>query len=317
MCDVDEALQEVPMPTDRSGQPVDPGAPRLVLISPCRNEAETLERTLSSIEAQTLQPVLWVIVDDGSTDQTPEILAAAEARIPFLRVVRREDRGFRKVGGGVIEAFDCGLEAVDTEYDFLAKLDVDLELDPRYLEVALPYFEEDPSLAAVSGHVYCYRGGEFVQEFSMIPEAVAGCFKLYRREAFETIGGFQREVMWDGIDIHECRRRGLRTTNLPDEALRILHLRPMGASDRSIYRGRLRWGEGQWFMGSSFPYVLASGLFRMRERPWIIGGLLIIVGFLKASLQRKPRYEVPEFRAALRTWQWARLRETLRGFVGS
>ena len=148
----------------------------------------------------------------------------------------------------------------------------------------------------------------------MIDEAVAGCFKLYRRDAFEAIGGFRREVMWDGIDIHECRRRGLRTANLPDDELRIVHLRPMGASDRSIYRGRLRWGEGQWFMGSSFSYLAASGLYRMRERPWLIGGLLIIVGLLKAGLQGKPRYDVPEFRESLRSWQRERLRRTLRGF---
>lgn len=291
-----------------------PRPPRLVLISPCRNEAETVARTLASIERQTLQPALWVIVDDGSTDGTAEILADAEARIGFLHVVKRPDRGFRKVGGGVIEAFDCGLESVDIDYDFIAKLDVDLELDPRYLEVALDHFDRDPTLAAVSGRVHCYRGGELVEEFSMIEEAVAGCFKLYRREAFEAIGGFQREVMWDGIDIHECRRRGLRTTNLADEELRIVHLRPMGASDRSIYRGRLRWGEGQWFMGSSFAYIVASGVYRMRERPWGIGGLLIVAGYLKAGLQGKRRYDTPGFRESLRKWQWARLRRTVQGF---
>jgi biofilm PGA synthesis N-glycosyltransferase PgaC len=285
--------------------------PRIVIVSPCRDEAATLERTVASMEAQSLQPIRWVVVDDGSTDDTPELLARAAKRIPWLHIVRRENRGFRKVGGGVIEAFDAGCATIDFPYDFIAKLDVDLEFGPHYLERALDYFEQDEKLAAISGQVHMHRNGEVVEEFSMISEAVAGCFKLYRREALEGIGGFVQAVMWDGIDIHQCRIRGLKTVNVPDPDLRIIHLRPMGASDRSIYRGRLRWGEGQWFMGSAFPYLLASGLNRMRERPFLLGGLLIIVGYLKAALQGRPRYEDIHFRRALRKWQRRRLIETL------
>ncbi len=284
---------------------------RIAVVSPCRDEAETLERTIASMEAQTLPPVVWIVVDDGSTDATPKILAEACERIEWLRVVRRDDRGFRKVGGGVIEAFEYGRARIDVDYDLIAKLDVDLEFGPRYLEHAVSRLAADPALAALSGQVYMRRNGLLVEEFSMIPEAVVGCFKLYRRDAFEAIGGFVQAVMWDGIDIHQCRIRGLKTMNVSDDALQIVHLRPMGASDRSIYRGRLRWGEGQWFMGSSFAYLLASGIHRMRERPYFVGGLLIVVGYLKAALQRKPRYDAPGFRRALRRWQWQRLFETV------
>ena len=287
------------------------GAHRLVIVSPCRDEASTLERTIASMEAQTVQPERWVIVDDGSTDETPQLLARAAERIPWLHVVRRENRGFRKVGGGVIEAFEVGRKSVEIPYDFIAKLDVDLEFGPRYLEHALERFDQEPELAAVSGQIYMHKNGEIVEEFSMIPEMVAGCFKLYRREVFEEIGGFVQAVMWDGIDIHQCRLRGLKTANVSDPELQIIHLRPMGASDRSIWRGRLRWGEGQWFMGSTFPYILASGVNRMRERPFVIGGLLIVVGYLKAAIQGRPRYEDERFRRSLRKWQWQRLLETV------
>ncbi|MCP4904759.1 MAG: glycosyltransferase [bacterium] len=280
---------------------------RVVIVSPCRDEADTLERTIASMEAQTHQPVRWIVVDDGSSDDTPRLLAAAAERIPWLHIVRRENRGFRKVGGGVIEAFDAGRATLDLPFDFIAKMDMDLEFGPRYLERALEYFAEDTNRAALSGQIHMHRNGEVVEEFSMVPEAVAGCFKLYRRTALEEIGGFVQAVMWDGIDIHKCRIHGFKTINVPDVLLRIIHLRPMGASDRSIYRGRLRWGEGQWFMGSIFPYLLASGVNRMRERPFLIGGLLIIVGYLKAAILRRARFEDPGFRRSLRQWQWRRL----------
>src|SRR5262245_30603936 len=106
---------------------------RYVAISPCRNEAQYLRRTLDSVLAQSEPPALWVIVDDGSTDQTPAILNEYAALHPSIRIVRRADRGRRAVGPGVIEAFYAGLETVDLgAFDFLCKLDLDLDLPPRY-----------------------------------------------------------------------------------------------------------------------------------------------------------------------------------------
>jgi glycosyltransferase involved in cell wall biosynthesis len=285
---------------------------RIAIVSPCRDEARTLERTIACVRAQTVLPALWIVVDDGSRDATPEILRRAAAELPWLRVVQRADRGYRALGGGVIDAFYAGLEAVDVPYDYIAKLDVDLEFGPRYFERILEHFERDSRLAGASGKVFRHEDGREVEEF-MIDEMVAGPFKLYRREAFEAIGGFVRELMWDGIDFHRARMLGYRTASLPDAELRIQHLRLMGSSDRSIYRGRLRWGRGQWFMGSAFPYVAASGLFRMREKPYVIGGLLIIVGYLAAAVRGLPRYADEAFRAELRRWQYGRLRGLLRG----
>ncbi|MFI5319418.1 MAG: glycosyltransferase [Myxococcota bacterium] len=287
-------------------------APRIVVVSPCRVEERTLARTFASMRAQTLAPALWVVVDDGSRDRTPEILAEAARELPWLRIVKRADRGFRRLGGGVIDAFYDGLEAVDCDYDFVAKMDVDLEFGPRYFERLLQEFARHPKLAATSGKVYRPENGRLVHEF-MIDEMVAGQFKFYRRDAFEQIGGFVRELMWDGIDFHRARMLGFRTASLDDPELRILHLRQMGSSDRSIYRGRMRWGAGQWFMGSAFPYLLASGVFRMREKPYVLGGLLIILGYVTAALGRAPRYEDLAFRRSLRAWQYARLSGLLRG----
>ncbi len=286
--------------------------PKVLVISPCRDEEATVEQTIRAMRAQTRPPDLWVIVDDGSKDRTPEILARAARETPWIRVVRRDDRGFRKVGGGVIDAFYEGLESADIDYDFVAKMDVDLEFSPRYIERLLEHFERDPKLAAASGKVYRREGDGRVEEF-LIDEMVAGQFKFYRREAFERIGGFERAVMWDGIDFHRARMEGYRTASLHDPELGIIHLRLMGSSDKNVLRGRIRWGKGQWFMGSSFPYIVASGVFRMREKPYGIGGLLIIVGYLLAAVRGEPRYDDLRFRRDLRRWQYQRLGRLARG----
>ncbi len=284
----------------------------IVIISPCRDEEATLDRTIACMRAQTRPPDLWIIVDDGSLDLTPDNLRKATTEIPWLHVVQRPDRGFRKIGAGVIDAFYAGLETVNCDYDFLAKVDVDLEFSDRYLERLLEYFDRDSNLAAASGKVFRPEGDRLVEEF-IIDEQVSGAFKFYRREAFQRIGGFVHEVMWDGIDFHRARMAGFRTASLPDPELRIIHLRLMGSTDRSVYRGRLRWGRGQWFMGTAFPYILASGLFRMREKPYVAGGLLIIAGYLQAALRRESRYQDPLFRRELRRWQYRRLAGLLRG----
>src|SRR5687767_12861521 len=113
---------------------MEPGR-RYVLLSPCRDEAALMRRTLDSVAAQTVPPASWVVIDDGSTDATPAILEEYGRRLPYLRVVRRADRGKRSVGPGVIEAFYAGLETVDLdEFDYLCKLDLDLDLPPRYFE---------------------------------------------------------------------------------------------------------------------------------------------------------------------------------------
>ena len=112
---------------------------------------------------------------------------------------------------------------------------------------------------------------------------------------------------WDGIVFHRARMCGWTTHSFRDEPLKIIHHRLMGSSHRSIYHGRLRWGRGQWFMGTHPLYILASGVFRMRERPYLVGGTLIVAGYLLAWLKGVPRYDDLDFRKDLRHWQMQRL----------
>ncbi len=285
----------------------------LVIIAPVRDEAELIRLTLDSMVAQTVKPIEWIIVDDGSQDGTADIVREYAAKHPFIRLVQRPDRGFRKVGGGVVAAFKFGITQIEhQEYEYIAKLDGDMSFGPRYLECMFEQFALEPKLAAVSGKVYREEEGQTIEEI-IIDEHVAGQFKLYRRTAFEEIGGFVEEVLWDGIDVHTARMKGWTTKSFLHPDAILMHHRLMGSSDKNVYRGRLRWGRGIWFMGYHPLYALASGIFRMREKPFVIGGLLIIAGYLGAAIKRAPRYENPEFREHLHRWQLGKIKKLLSG----
>jgi glycosyltransferase involved in cell wall biosynthesis len=250
-----------------------------------------------------------VVVDDGSSDDTADIARRMGEAHPWIRLHQRPDRGERKVGGGVVETFDAGLEQVQAQdYDYLVKLDADLTLPPGYFERIMEYMEADPLLGSASGKVYGAKlDGTRLYEEYIIDEMVAGQVKFYRRECFEDIGGLVRNVMWDGIDFHRARMCGWRTRSFRDPDIEILHHRLMGSSHRNIYHGRRRWGRGQWFMGTHPLYIIASGVFRMRERPFVLGGLNIIIGYFDAMRRGEPRYDDLAFRARLHRWQLERL----------
>lgn len=285
----------------------------LVIIAPVRDEADLIRLTLDSMVAQTVKPVEWIIVDDGSQDGTADIVREYADKYPFIRLVQRPDRGFRKVGGGVVAAFKFGITQIEhQEYEYIAKLDGDMSFGPRYLECMFEQFALEPNLAAVSGKVYREEEGQKIEEI-IIDEHVAGQFKLYRRTAFEEIGGFVEEVLWDGIDVHTARMKGWTTKSFLHPDAILMHHRLMGSSDKNVYRGRLRWGRGIWFMGYHPLYALASGIFRMREKPFVIGGLLIIAGYLGAAIKRAPRYENLEFRQHLHRWQLGQIKNLFLG----
>ncbi len=284
---------------------------RYVLVSPSRDEADFLPTTIRSVAAQTVPPAKWVIVDDGSTDDTPRILQEAAQQYPFIQVIRREDRGKRSVGPGVIDAFYAGLEHVDLDdYDYVCKLDADLDIPPRYFQTVIERFESQPRLGNFSGKVYMREddGSETLER--MGDENAIGAAKFYRVSCFKDIGEFVREVCWDGIDGHTCRMKGWVAQSDDQPDLRLIHLRQMGTSHKGIWTGRMRWGRGKWFMGSAWYYILAVSLYRMFEKPFVIGGLGILCGYLRAAATGMKRYDHPAFRKHLRRYE---LRSLLHG----
>ncbi len=284
---------------------------RYLLVSPCRNEAEFLKRTLDSVVNQSLQPARWVIVDDGSTDQTPQILADYAQRYDFIQVIQKPDRGARSVGPGVIEAFYFGYDQAEPErFDYVCKFDVDLDLPLTYFERVVERMEANPRLGTFSGKPYYPAPENSERSFDgpLISEACGdemsvGMIKFYRRACFEEIGGFVREVMWDAIDCHKSRQLGWIACSWDDEELRFEHLRPMGTSQKGVFTGRMRHGFGQYYMGSNFLFFTATCIFRMAHPPYLLGGLATWWGYVKAWIQRAPQHGVAELSAFIRAYQ--------------
>src|SRR5687767_9397472 len=161
-----------------------------LLISPCRNEAAYMRQTLDTVVGQSIRPAKWVIVDDGSTDETPRILSEYRAKHDWIEVVTRKDRGQRAVGPGVIEAFYAGYETIDPDdYEYLCKLDLDLRLPSRYFEILMQRMAADPRIATCSGKAYIEQDGRLVDERHG-DETSLGMTKFYRVSCFKAIGGF-------------------------------------------------------------------------------------------------------------------------------
>ena len=151
-----------------------------VLISPCRNEAAYMRQTLETVIVQSIRPTKWVIVDDGSTDETPQILAEYAGQHDWIKIVTRADRGRRAVGPGVIEAFYAGYEAINPDdFNYLCKLDLDLRLPQRYFEILMQRMEENPLIATCSGKAYIEENGHLVNERHG-DETSLGMTKFYR-----------------------------------------------------------------------------------------------------------------------------------------
>jgi biofilm PGA synthesis N-glycosyltransferase PgaC len=285
--------------------------PSYVIVTPARNEAKYIEQTIQSVVAQTLRPAEWIIVDDGSTDDTAAIAERAAREHAWIKVVRRRDRGERVVGAGVVETFNDGLRATSAvDAEFLCKLDADLILHERHFETLIDIFSSDATMGLASGTIH-ERVGDKLVELRYEPEMVFGAAKFWRRTCFDAIGGLEQAIGWDGIDVHQAMRRGWRTGIIDRPELQILHLRRMGTSHKNIFHGAARRGRALWYVRAHPMWVLASAAYRMADRPFVLAGCSVLVGYVDAMRQRAPRIADREFSRYLRRWQMKKLGRAL------
>lgn len=253
-------------------------ATKLVIISPVRNEAENLGKTISSVISQSLPPLEWIIVDDGSSDSTPQLALAAAAANPWIRLVRRSDRGFRKSGSGVMDAFSDGLREVRiTSWDFLAKLDGDLSFGPDTFAEISRAFSANPRLGICGGDVYFEKNGQAVIESQSDPAFhVRGATKFYRRACWDQMEGLIPVTGWDTLDEVKANMLGWATRRTPKA--RFLHLRPTGAADGG-WKNAVKNGRGSYIAGFHPLFLLGKCAKRMTARPVLIQSLGLFTGF--------------------------------------
>jgi glycosyltransferase involved in cell wall biosynthesis len=261
--------------------------PSYVIVSPVKDEEKYVETTISAVIRQTVKPLRWIIVDDGSRDGTGEILRRYSERFPWIEVLRLERDSKRRLGIAEIRAFDCGYRLVENlTHDFVVKLDCDLDLPEDYFEKLIARFREDDRLGIASGIHLEKNGRGWIRGRDPRYHAV-GASKMLRSECYRQIGGFVLRPGWDALDEIRAWAMGWKTCHFDD--LPFYHLKPEGAATGYLTTN-LRYGETDYVIGSGGPFFLLKAIHRMIVgKPILLGGLALVAGFLKAFLLRKPK----------------------------
>jgi biofilm PGA synthesis N-glycosyltransferase PgaC len=293
---------------------------RYVVISPVRNEAEHLEQTIRSVVEQTVRPLRWLIVNDGSTDQTPEIIERWAARHPWIVPVHRTDldrerhsgalqeskanRGKRARAAKEIEAFYAGYEQLtDRDWEFLVKLDGDLSFDPDYFERCFEEFATDATLGIAGGAICHLVDGELEVEPS--PRFhVRGATKIYRRACWEQIGGVLSAAGWDTVDEVKSNMLGWSTRTL--NGLNVLHYRFTGAAN-GAWDNAVKNGLWSYIAGYHSLFLLGRCARQFFKKPAVLGSVGLFFGYVSGWIEGVPQIEDKSVIRYLRDQQLRRL----------
>jgi biofilm PGA synthesis N-glycosyltransferase PgaC len=288
-------------------------SPKLAVVACFLNEAQHLPTLLSSIAAQTQPPEQLLLIDDGSRDSSHEIAAAFAREHSWAKALRRPLKPpsrDRLVSAGVLLAFQWGLEQLQEPWDIVVKLDADLRLHTELFEAVRQRFFSRPELGITGPHLSTLQpNGGLRRELSPV-EHVRGATKFYRRTCYEQIRPVPPILGWDTIDELRARSKGWTTETFQMSTGDCIHLRPLGEYDGRL-RSFRRSGRCAWGYGAHPLWVLLGSVYRMRQRPLLLGGLNYLWGWLIAAARRHPRAE-PPLRAYTRREDLARLRQRLR-----
>jgi biofilm PGA synthesis N-glycosyltransferase PgaC len=262
------------------------------VITPARNEAANLPRLSAALEAQTLRPMAWIVVDNGSTDGTADVARSVGAGVETAAGEQVATRG-----GPVARAFMAGLAVLDGAADVVVKVDADVTFDPDYFECLLAEFAADPQLGIASGTCYELEEGAW-RPRHVTGGRVRGATRAYRRACLDDVLPLEDRPGWDGIDELRAGSRGWRTTSFTH--LRFLHHRVVGERDASRRANLFLTGRSTYYTGYRPSYLILRALFKARREP---DALAMIAGYLTAAIRREPRCEDEGVRAYLRREQ--------------
>lgn len=254
-----------------------------IIITPVRDEEQYIESTIRSVLGQTVLPREWIIVDDGSTDRTGEIVERYAMLHDWIRLVRRSDRGYRKSGAGVVEAFHQGYANLQSKtWEFIVKLDADLSFAPQYFAQLFERFEIDPKLGIAGGNLFHLVNGEMKLE--KCPRFhVRGATKVYRRQCWEQIGGLVTAPGWDIVDETKANMLGWKTVSFED--IQVIHHRFTGTAE-SKWRDQVKNGKAYYVAGYHPLFMAAKCVYRVASKPYVVGSVAMAYGFLSGYFHK-------------------------------
>lgn len=285
-----------------------------VLITPARNEADYIELTIQSMIAQTKPPLKWVMVSDGSTDSTDDIVKKYLQAYPWIELVRTPERKERHFAGKVM-TFNAGYEKVkNLNYDIIGNLDADVSFEPDYFEFILSKFKEDPRLG-VAGTPFIERGYHSFKDSYVDINHVHGQIQMFSKQCFEDIKGYT-PIKGGGIDwvaVTTARMKGWKTYSFQDRT--FLHHRRMGTGGNGVLRARFNYGLKNYFLGGHPLWQICRSCYQMIHKPYFIGGILLMAGYTWGWLSRMERPVSSELIKFYRAEQMQRLKDILRKIV--
>lgn len=281
--------------------------PKYVLITPARNEARHIERTIRSVVGQTVRPIKWVIVSDGSTDGTDQIVSkytSDQQWIELIRVPERRERHFE----GKVAAFNLGLQRVtELPYAIIGSLDADVSFESDYFSFLLAKFTSNPRLG-VAGTPFTEGKGTYDFRFSSI-EHVSGACQLFRRDCFEQIGGYT-PIKGGGIDlvaVVTSRMKGWETRTFTERV--CFHHRKMGSGMSNGLKLPFKLGQKDYRLGGHPVWQFFRCMYQMSKEPYVLGGVLCLAGYYSAMVTACPRDVSLEFADFRGKEQMQRLRK--------
>ncbi len=279
-------------------------APKYVIVSPVRDEERYITRTLQSVIGQTIRPAEWIIIDDGSHDQTGALIDEHANQYPWIVALHRADRGRRLAGTGVMEAFYSGYERLQCQnWDFIVKLDGDVSLEPDYFEKCFERFADDSKLGICGGVIYSQSNGKWKMEPQPMSH-VRGAFKLYRRSCWVGIGGLIKSTGWDTVDELHAHMLGWRTRSFPD--LKVMQHRPTGAA-AGAWRDNVKNGRADYVSGYHPLFLALKCVKRSFQEPYVLKSFAHAYGYFSGYATGAPRIRNKELIHYVRTQQMKRL----------
>ena len=277
-----------------------------VVISPVRDEENHITFTLQSVISQTITPLEWVIVDDGSTDNTSGIVEQFAKQYSWIRLLHRKDRGYRKSGAGVIEAFHEGYALLRSQHwDYLVKLDGDLSFAPDYFEECFKSFVAEVELGIGGGTICQLENGQLkVDSAGDPPFHVRGATKIYRRACWEDIKPLIQAPGWDTIDEIKANLHGWTTRTFSN--LKLIQHKPTGGAD-GRWRNWFKNGRANYITGYHPLFMMLKCLKRALHRPLLLGSIALWTGYCSGYIRRIPQLSDKDVIHYLRQQQLRRL----------
>lgn len=254
--------------------------------------------------AQTILPAEWIIVNDGSIDDTGAIIDSYVRKHSWIKALHRKNRGYRKSGGGVVEAFNDGYRLITTlDWDFLVKLDGDLSFAPDYFEQCFKHFATEPTLGIGGGEIHHYLNGSLVLEKN--PRFhVRGATKIYRKACWDTLGGLIQAPGWDTVDEVKANMLGWTTQSFAD--LKLIHHKYTGSAD-GTWGGWVKNGRANYVSGYHPLFMTVKCMKKAFEKPYLIGAFGLLYGFIFGYLHGDQQVPDSELIRYLRNQQMNRL----------